>query len=208
MSRLDDELRLIYGRKEPSHDFTDRVMERIAQQSMARESMARESRPRALWWQQLAEMFTVPKVRWAAAGVAASLVIAVLIAQYGKTPQTASEQGGPVTASNGAANTAAANTAAANSGAASGASGKLAVDAPHKEPVIAPRRPVAAKKNIRPAQRITERQKPAPQDQNLIAEGEAAKQRLMLALQIASSTLGEAQRIIHDDARREPVSNR
>lgn len=186
MSRLDDELRLIYGRKEPSQDFTDRVMERIAQQN----------RPRARWWQQFAEMFAVPKVRWASVGLAASLVIAVVAAQYGKTPQVAGEQGGPVTANNGAA---------------SSASGKPAEPDATQEAQVVVKRPrlVVARRTIHAPQRTRERQKPSPKDENLIAEGEAAKQRLMLALQIASSTLGEAQRIIHDDrARPEPVSNR
>lgn len=196
MSRLDDELRLIYGRKEPSHDFTDRVMERIA-----RESMAGESRPRARWWQQFAEMFTVPKVRWVAAGFAATLVVAVLAAQYARTPQVAGEPGGPITANNGAA----------NNGAASSASREAVVTAPPQKLQVNVKQPqpVAAKKNPRAPRSIRERQKPSIKDESLIAAGEAAKQRLMLALQIASSTLGEAQRIIHDDsARSVPVSNR
>ena len=206
MSRLDDELRLIYGRKEPSHDFTDRVMERIAQQSAPRKSHARLG-----WWQQFAEMFTLPKVRWVTAGFAASLVIAVLAAQYGRTPQVANEPGEAVAASNGAANSGAANTGSANSGMPSGA-GRQAVVTPTPERLhanVKQPQPVAVKRNIRAPQRVKERQKPQVRDENLIAKGEAARQRLLLALQIASSTLGEAQRIIHDDsARSEPSSNR
>jgi hypothetical protein len=36
------------------------------------------------------------------------------------------------------------------------------------------------------------------------SEGEAAKERLMLALRIASTTLNDAQRIVRGDTRSEP----
>ena len=199
MSRLDDELRLIYGRKEPSPDFADRVMERIARETTAPQAVASHSREPERWWQQLAEFFAVPKARWVAASVAASLVIAVLAVQYRKTPLAAPEAGGAVAAANGVV----------NPDAASGTSEKAVLTARPDRVPVRTRQVAPAKKTVRVSHRVIERQKPRPEDLALVAEGEAAKQRLMLALQIASSTLGEAQRIIHDDARgSEPVSNR
>src|SRR5215216_6472894 len=74
MSRLDDELRVAFRRREPSTDFAARVLERV------NETPA----PKKNWWQKLAELFEMPRVRWVAIGVAASLLVAISLAGYSR----------------------------------------------------------------------------------------------------------------------------
>jgi hypothetical protein len=72
MNRFDDELRRAFKREEPSHDFTDRVMARVA------ELQKREKpREKADWLRKLAGFFQPPRMKttWAMAGAMAVLLI-------------------------------------------------------------------------------------------------------------------------------------
>ena len=195
MSRLDDELKLIYGRKEPSPDFALRVMQQID----ARQAVAPPARRKSLW-RSILELAQVPRLRFAAAGFTACLVVALLAGQYlrpgappvgeqtvtaltppppdgavakpGDLPRVAPvEQPKAVTAHGPVARGNAQNTGARNIGA----------------------------RNISRSKGRTRRERV---DEKALAEGEAAKEKVMLALQIASSTLNEAQRIVQGEGRR------
>jgi hypothetical protein len=78
MSRLEDELRLALRREEPSADFTDRVMARIAdlpatqKQEKPRESIG--------WLKRLTEFFQPPRMKWALAG---AMAVTLLVAGFG-----------------------------------------------------------------------------------------------------------------------------
>ncbi len=64
MSRLDDALRQALRREDPGPEFTARVLARAAAQS--------EKKP---WWQALAAAFGPGRMRWAAAGALACLLV-------------------------------------------------------------------------------------------------------------------------------------
>src|SRR5437764_1442830 len=69
MSRLDDELKVAFQRREPSADFAARVLARLD------EAPARLAPPSL--WQRLASWFAIPAWRFAAAGAMALLLIAI-----------------------------------------------------------------------------------------------------------------------------------
>ncbi|HKE03463.1 MAG TPA: DUF2275 domain-containing protein, partial [Blastocatellia bacterium] len=75
MSRFDEELELALRREEPSPDFTDRVMARIAE-------LQRQEKPREKtdWLRKVVEFFQPPQMRWAMAG---AMAVVLLIAGFG-----------------------------------------------------------------------------------------------------------------------------
>ncbi len=76
MSRIEDELRSALRRYEPSPDFSDRVMARIAE--LPGESRREKSREKRSWLLRLAQFFQpvhVKWVKWAMAGVVCCLMI-------------------------------------------------------------------------------------------------------------------------------------
>ena len=184
MSRLDDELRKAFRREQPSVDFTARLLERVAQQPA----------PRASLWQRLAMLLEPPKLRWVAIGVAASLLLAIGAAQYSRLNQPAVSDDGKVA---------------------------IVVPPPDmvktpetavKNPEIKKDEPTAVSPNAisKPSLKRGPRQTGFRSDQRLRAaltqqqkelraDGEAAKETLMLALSIASSALSDAQKAVHED---------
>lgn len=190
MSRLDDELKLIYGRKEPSPDFTSRVMQRVA----ARQVVAPPAPEKSLW-QSLLELARPPKFRFAAAGVAACLLAAFFTLQYAWREEPVAG-GQTVTAQTPAPSPD--QSAGANSGADVSPGIQPKADVPPKNGP-APGRVAAHAQNIR---RVKKRVREEPIDEKALAEGRAAKEKVMLALQIASSALNEAQRIVQGEGRR------
>ncbi|HXG68074.1 MAG TPA: hypothetical protein VNO70_23460 [Blastocatellia bacterium] len=165
MSRLDDELKLLLRREEPSPDFVDRVMSRINHPAPRK----------AAWWRRLFESVQPPTLRWVAAGVAASLLFALFGLQFGLRQVRTEEQ--PQQAS--------------------------ALPAPPQPPPVVenliPQPPPVKREADHPKpvrQRRRQPQAETLEDRIAREEGERAKQQLMKALEIASSTLNEAQRII------------
>jgi hypothetical protein len=70
MNRFDEELKLALRREEPSPDFTDRVMARVA------ELQKREKqREEVGWLRKLVEFFQPPQMKWATAGAMAVLLV-------------------------------------------------------------------------------------------------------------------------------------
>jgi hypothetical protein len=78
MSRLEDELKWALRREQPTADFADRVMARIADLPITQEP--KKSRERSNWRQRLAAIFQPPQMKWAMAG---AMAIALLIAGFG-----------------------------------------------------------------------------------------------------------------------------
>jgi hypothetical protein len=89
MSKFDDELKLALRREEPSPDFTNRLMARIAQLPAAETLSARQEKSRETrrlgdkgagrlgdWWQRLIAVFQVPKLGWAMTGAMAVILFA------------------------------------------------------------------------------------------------------------------------------------
>lgn len=69
MNPLDDELRAALARREPSSDFTRRVMQRIEVEKGSRRS----------WWAGIAQTWRVPALRWAATAMACvALVVGIV----------------------------------------------------------------------------------------------------------------------------------
>ena len=171
MSRLDDQLRKAFGREQPSADFTYRVLERIAL----------EPEPRPSWWRRLAMLIQPPTLRWVAIGVTASLLLAIGAAQYARLRQPA------VTEPQEVAKTAPPTVESP------------AVVAPKPEPPSQAANAAAKVKRSAPSTNhrlvVAERQR----QQEMRAEAEAAKEKLMLALHIASVALSDAQKAVHDD---------
>jgi len=128
MNHFDDELRHALRREEPSPDFTDRVMARIAE-------LQKQEKPREKtdWLRKVVEFFQPPRMKWAMAG---AMAVVLLIAGFGV----------------------------------------------HRS-------------------RENERRRQAE-----IAEGERAKEQLMLAMRIASAKLNIAQKKVYETARHEGES--
>lgn len=80
-NRFDDELKLALRREEPSADFTDRLMARIAQEKEGAKAgeTERHSEPRFGWLAKLGSMFTLPQMKWAMAGAMAVLLIVSVV---------------------------------------------------------------------------------------------------------------------------------
>ncbi|HLF83558.1 MAG TPA: hypothetical protein VI837_05230 [Blastocatellia bacterium] len=178
MSRLDDELRRAFRREQPPADFTARLLERVAQQPA----------PKAPWWHRLAMLPDPPKLRWVAIGVTASLLLAIGAAQYSRLNQVVVDDGGKI----------AKNEPAPEPG----STGSVTADKDHAPQDVANTTEKPAQ-NIKPAAPSSTNHRLAQarhrESRELRAEGEAAKEKLMLALSIASSALSDAQKAVHTD---------
>ena len=173
MSRLDDELKLALARQEPSADFASRVLERIASGGAAKKS----------WWERLLSVTRARRVRWVAIAAAAALLIAIAGSQY-RTPQQqnvgqqqleADKHVGspPDVPDHVAPQPRGEIELGAETGGGAGNVGATSAGPKTND-------------QVRRAQHRRERE--------LRGEGEAAKQQLMLALQVASTTLNGALR--------------
>jgi hypothetical protein len=173
MSRLDDELRNAFKREQPPADFTARVLERVA----------RQPEPRRTLWQRLVALVEPPKMRWVAIGVTAALLIAIGAAQYSRLANKVVDDTGKLSQ---AVPPPEEKKAPVNQG---------EVDAviTHRNSVAVPKkRALSLKRHQLAAARVEK----APETKS---EAEAAKDKLMLALSIASSALNDAQKAVHDD---------
>jgi len=171
MSRLDDELRLAFRRQEPPPDFVDRVLAGVAAPPVAK----------ATWWQTFLSLLHPPRARWVAIGFATALVVVIGSLQYQNVQQ-----------SDGSDQTAA-TTPAPGVDPREGTVKPPAPAAP--ETVSPPKRPSRLRRSPVPSSRLARN----PKVELERREGEAAKEQLILALHIASTTLNEAQKIIRED---------
>lgn len=178
MSRLDDELRKAFRREQPSVDFTQRLLEQVAMQPL----------PKARWWQRLAMLLEPPKLRWVAIGVTASLLLAIGAAQYQRLSRVVTKD----------------NNQQAKDSQPAPASPATAEDldkksAPMRQDSVAARPDTVVRHNFKPASRHRGLVASTQKVQELKSEGEAAKEKLMFALAIASSAVNDAQKAVHDD---------
>lgn len=176
--RLDDELGKAFKREQPATDFTTRVLEQVALESAPRESFGRKLK-------RLAMLLDPPKLRWLAIGVTASLLLAIGLMQYSRVKTVSVDENVRATATEPATD---ANRKDA---------GRSLNSASPPAPVIntpSPRHNNVASSTDHRLARARHQQ-----ERELRAEGEAAKETLMLALSIASSTLNDAQKAVHDD---------
>jgi hypothetical protein len=70
---LERELKRALHREDASPDFTDRVMARVT--AASGNAKRRHSRDESRWWRRLMEFFQPVRMKWAAAGAAALLLI-------------------------------------------------------------------------------------------------------------------------------------
>ena len=180
MSRLDDELRNAFSRQQPPADFTARVLERVA----------RQPAPRVSWWRRLAMLLEPPKLRWVAIGVTASLMLAIGAAQYSRIRQVAVNDNGKI---------AKAVQSEEKSVSPGGDNTQPDVTSPiPKSPLGVKGAGTSSTKHRLALARL--RKEKELKERELRAEGEAAKEKLMLALSIASAALNDAQKAVHDDS--------
>ncbi|HXF39013.1 MAG TPA: hypothetical protein VN687_04820 [Blastocatellia bacterium] len=173
MSRLDDELRNAFKRQQPPADFSARVLERVARQPETRPSL----------WQRLAALVETPKMRWVAIGVTAALLIAIGAAQYSRLTSKAVDDTGKL------------SQVVPPPQEKKAAVKPAEIDSliSHPNAVVVPKKHTLSLKRHQLAAARVEK---APE---MKSEAEAAKDKLMLALSIASSALNDAQKAVHDD---------
>jgi hypothetical protein len=175
MSRLDDELKVAFRRVEPSADFAERVIRRINNRP--------ETRPGL--WQRLKSFLAPPVARWVAVGVATSLLVAIFAAQYQRLQVVPPEgEAAPINASR--------------------------VPEVKTEPVAPQHIPAPPREKER-AQAVKHQpvRNRAAVGRDILArqrkqrrhsvEAERARDQVLLALQIASSTLNEANKMVRGD---------
>ncbi len=175
MSRLDDELKVAFRRVEPSADFAERVMRRINNPPAAKPSL----------WQKLKSFFEPPVARWVAVGIATSLLVAIFASQYQRlqnvTPESTIEPTAAQQAPGAKTDTVAPQLGPAPS---------IEQTAPKTVRHQPAGNRAALKRNLLARQR---------KQRQLKIEAEQAKEQLFLALQIASSTLNDANKMVRGD---------
>lgn len=172
MRNLDDELRRAFAREEPSPDFTDRVMERVAAQSPTAQA-------KPDWRRRFFLIFEPPLIRWAAIGAAALLLIVIGVLGYQKSRQAEDQQ-------------------------AIKHDQTTPMPEQQEQPINPPEKIAPPDKDVQPRP-VNRRPRARVNQDRLIAareerrEGLEAKRKLLLALQVTSFTLNEAQRIVRED---------
>jgi hypothetical protein len=177
MSRLDDELRKAFRREQPSVEFTQRLLEQVARQPL----------PKARWWQRLATLLEPPKLRWVAIGVTASVLLAIGAAQYQRLNRVVSQDNEQQ----------AARVEPTPASPAREVPDKQ--NAPGRQDSSTARPATIVRQSLKSASRHRVLTATTQRAQELKAEGEAAKEKVMFALSIASSALSDAQKAVHDD---------
>lgn len=204
MSRLDDELKVAFRRQEPSADFAARVLARID------EAPAAQARPNL--WQRLSAMFAMPAWRYAAVTAVALLLVLIGLASLrprptatgGNEPSLAVKSGSEAGENTNGGTTAPEKTPANKDGLSTPDRGTQALATPANAPANHPRA-VRSPQPVMHHAPVTATHAPS-------AEAEAAKEKVLFALQITSEALNDVQRAISDDQTRdekpEPVQNR
>ncbi|HWO01093.1 MAG TPA: hypothetical protein VNS63_17670 [Blastocatellia bacterium] len=180
MSRLDDELRMAFRHEQPSPDFTDRVLEQIS----------RQPAPRIRWWQTLVALFQPPTLKWVAIGATAALLVAIGASQYARLHPGVIDDGDKVE-----------KTADGSSAGASGEVPGASAPDPRRVAQAPPQAPKPRLNSVRHlvATSNTKPRDARPKHRLVNPEAEAARDKVMLALQITSATLNDAQQAIRDD---------
>jgi len=168
MSRLDDELKIAFRREPAPAGFTDKVLARLAH-----ETRQGKSPHRARWWRAVLAWFDSSNMRLIQVGVAILLFVLIAAVAYRLTRHAPQE---PV---------------------------KQAVVTPKPDGADAPtqRADDTDQKSIATNDSQQEPQAPKRQRRRELrpsSEAEAAKEQVMLALYVASSTLNDMQRSVQE----------
>ena len=209
MSRLDDELKIAFRREAPSADFAARVLARINE--------APAPQPQPTVWQRLAGLFAMPTLRYAAVGAVALLLIIIGLALL-RTPRTAGVAPAPQVAGSPDNPASAAPGADPTAPEKNGGSLNAKSNAPGGDSG-APARSATAQTHVGPPPRTGDGHRQAHHHAPVVAqqappsaEAEAAKEKVLFALQVTSEALNDVQRAISDDGGKdekpEPVQNR
>lgn len=197
MSRLDDELKSMFQRQEPSSDFADRVLARIQV----------EAQPKETFWQRLISFFQPNAMRWAVAATAILLIAIIGFMQYQRLHKNVSNTqiaNGPQTPST--ENQVAKDESNSpekpdENNIKTPENYKILPDFEKKGPLVIKHQ----KFNQSHSQRLKYRKEsvttePGPVAMQPKSEGEIAKEQLLKALFIASATVNEAKKLaIGDD---------
>lgn len=190
MSRLDDELKVMFQREEPSADFAERVLARIQVKAQPKEN----------FWQRLLGFFQPNAMRWAVAATAILLVAIIGFIQYQRlhksAPDTANEKQVQPTVPQ----------VATDSPKSTENPNENNISKPENEKipgVIEQKRPVEVKHRKlyqSHSQRLKYKKESIIKNQEMVAtqpksEGEIAKEQLLKALSIASATVNEAKKL-------------
>jgi hypothetical protein len=209
MSRLDDELKVAFQRQEPSADFAARVLKRI------NEAPAPQARPTL--WQRFAGIFAMPVLRYAAVGAMALLLIIIGIALL-RSQRTAGIENNPPQVAGSPGNPASEKPGTGNAAPDHGLPGKAASGKP-EDGTNASTSSTTAQHQAEPSshpggghRQIHHHAPVIARHSPPSAEAEAAKEKVLFALQITSEALNDVQRAISDDRlndeKPEPVQNR
>src|SRR5262249_30556011 len=152
---------------------------------------AKQPAPRPSWWQRLAALLEPPKLRWVAIGVTASLLLAIGAAQYAKLRPAVVDDGGKISQVTPPSPEAGATQSTQPP------QQNVGTTSPKAKETV--RHASSTKQHLAQARLQKERE--------LRAEGEAAKEKLMFALSIASATLNDAQKAVHDDGPKPQLEN-
>ena len=207
MSRLDDELKALLQRQEPSPDFTERVLARIQMEPKL------APLPQPNFWQRLVAGFQLPAMRWAMAATAILIIAAIGVVQYQRAKQRGVE---PTTAS--APNN---NSSSDHTGVVADGTTSTPPDTTTDTPSVKKSEGENSRDGKKPAgitpvnnkkfmpyhqQNLKYRKAAAPNHEDMVARstlpksaGEIAKAQLMQALFIASATVNEAKRLAISD---------
>lgn len=187
MSRLDDELKAAFRRQEPSADFTERVLARLAVGMEEPQRETPQSSTRERWWQMLLAFWQAQ--RWAMAAAAVLLVAALGLVQDQRWREAASSQ--PASAHTQAATppdaTAASSSHEPRRPTANKAVKRHHIARQHRPPTSVGKGKEATGVVTTTVAAATS-PNPAPK-----SEGEIAKEQLMKALYIASAVINEAK---------------
>jgi hypothetical protein len=191
MSRLDDELKVMFQRQEPAADFSERVLARIQAKAQPSPSL----------WQRLVAFFQPNAMPWALAAAAILLAAIIGFTQYQRLHSSAPDtriaregQGAPDNKN--------AATAPPDSRGTTSDSGKL--NSPQNDKGadgVAPKRVVPVLHKKAPRQHLPRlKYVKAPAASDWVAAqpksaGELAKEQLLKALSIASATVNEAKKL-------------
>jgi hypothetical protein len=175
MSRLDDELKFALRREQPSPDFADRVLERITRGEIQRPTV----------WQKVLAFFPAQPFRLVTATAAAALLIAFGLWLYPQFEKKSVDSGGLQAQENSAHESVPAPKSAEPTG----------TEKPREEVVPLPRRQHRSPRIVQSQVQAVRHRKEKIEK----TEGEIAKERLMLALQIASAKLNEAQKLVQNE---------
>jgi hypothetical protein len=186
MSRLDDELKSMFQRQEPSAGFAERILAQINV----------EAQPKPTFWQSLVSFFQLPKMRWAVAATAILLIAILGVVQYQRLNKNAVTQQTAGVPDNRPDE----NKMAQNPTTPTVVEDRGGIKNPERETtedIIRPDRVNHPKVNQHRQQRLKYRKEIAVKNEVATQQksaGEIAKEQLMKALFIASATVNEAKK--------------